>query len=342
MFLICSPFESKEKQLLFLKAFLIDFDEKIFFISEYDYDHAQVVKVPVQKIFPKIPLLRGLIKPLLPYLKYRNEKHKNILIIHDEIFSSTMIHALFTKIFMRTKVLVYGAESVPYSPMQKLASWFFSPFVDAVLCPSRDACDQVKKAGIQKVRQCPLPTEPSRNEIRYTNHICRIGFFGKLVGQKGIQLLCEAMKEFPSSSLIVYGDGPKLKRFKDYKIDYRGVYSKDKIDLAFSEIDLLVVPSISQPRVREQFGRVVVEAMERGVLVIGSNSGAIPEVIEDERLIFQENNVSAIADKIRYVLSLPESEVVKIKKTLRERFERKYSAAAIKTIVFESLSEMSL
>jgi glycosyltransferase involved in cell wall biosynthesis len=45
---------------------------------------------------------------------------------------------------------------------------------------------------------------------------------------------------------------------------------------------------------KEQFGRVLVEAMASGVPVIGSDSGAIPGVIGDAGLVVPEGDVAAL------------------------------------------------
>ena len=63
-------------------------------------------------------------------------------------------------------------------------------------------------------------------------------------------------------------------------------------------MDVLVLPSRSMPYWKEQFGRVLVEAMACGVPVIGSDSGAIPAVIGDAGLVFPEGDDRALADRI--------------------------------------------
>lgn len=74
----------------------------------------------------------------------------------------------------------------------------------------------------------------------------------------------------------------------------------------FGRIDVLVVPSRSIPTWREQFGRVIVEGMAAGVPVIGSDSGAIPEVIDAYGEIFREGDADDLAAKIRALLAEPE------------------------------------
>ena len=51
-------------------------------------------------------------------------------------------------------------------------------------------------------------------------------------------------------------------------------------------LDALVLPSESTPLWKEQFGHVLIEAMACGVPVVGSDSGAIPEVIGEAGLLF--------------------------------------------------------
>jgi glycosyltransferase involved in cell wall biosynthesis len=63
----------------------------------------------------------------------------------------------------------------------------------------------------------------------------------------------------------------------------------------YHRIDVLVLPSLTRPNWKEQFGRVLVEAMMSGVPVIGSDSAAIPGVIGDAGLIVPEGDVASLA-----------------------------------------------
>jgi glycosyltransferase involved in cell wall biosynthesis len=56
------------------------------------------------------------------------------------------------------------------------------------------------------------------------------------------------------------------------------------------------------PLHREQFGRVLAEAMAAGVPVVGSSSGAIPEVIGEAGLVVPERDPVALAHAIDDVL----------------------------------------
>lgn len=116
-----------------------------------------------------------------------------------------------------------------------------------------------------------------------------IGFAGQLVAWKRVELLIEAFrllrKSFPYLQLRIAG-GAHFEKDKPYEWQLREACSgegyinftgwRDDIDTFLREIDLLVLPSKDEP-----FGRVLVEAMLAGVPMVGVNSGAIPEIIED-------------------------------------------------------------
>ena len=73
----------------------------------------------------------------------------------------------------------------------------------------------------------------------------------------------------------------------------------------YPDFDMLVLPSLTRPNWKEQFGRVLIEAMACGVPVIGSDSGEIPNVIGDAGLIFPEGNIPALRDSIAGLLVDP-------------------------------------
>jgi glycosyltransferase involved in cell wall biosynthesis len=69
-----------------------------------------------------------------------------------------------------------------------------------------------------------------------------------------------------------------------------------------SSLDVLVLPSISQPNWKEQFGRVLIEAMACDVVTVGARSGAIPEVIGQAGLIFEERDIEDLRTQLQRLL----------------------------------------
>jgi glycosyltransferase involved in cell wall biosynthesis len=74
---------------------------------------------------------------------------------------------------------------------------------------------------------------------------------------------------------------------------------QDKLPGYLNCLDVLVLPSLTTPQWKEQFGRVIIEAQACGVPVIGSDSGAIPEVIGKAGIIFKEGSVTDLGKALQ-------------------------------------------
>jgi glycosyltransferase involved in cell wall biosynthesis len=135
-----------------------------------------------------------------------------------------------------------------------------------------------------------------------------IGFLNRLVPAKGPPVALEAVERLPADcALRIVGDGP-LRPALQTEIARRGLQgrvsveppcpSTDVPDLLRS-LDVVILPSLTTPRWKEQFGRVLVEAMACGIPVVGSDSGEIPRVVGDAGLIVPEGDADALAEAIR-------------------------------------------
>ncbi len=130
-----------------------------------------------------------------------------------------------------------------------------------------------------------------------------IGYAGRLVPEKGVDLLIRAVAGLPGSwQLAIAGDGPerdalvnlsKRSSVQD-QVFFDGQIPFGRVPAFLQQLDVLVVPSRTRPNWKEQFGRVLVEAMSCGVAVVGSDSGEIPYVIGDAGLTFPEDDVEAL------------------------------------------------
>lgn len=131
-----------------------------------------------------------------------------------------------------------------------------------------------------------------------------IGYVGRLVEEKGLLTLLDAFAQLDrDAQLIIVGGGPlcetlthkATERGLEARIDFRPQVPSADIAAQYHDFDVLVLPSLTRPNWKEQFGRVLVEAMMSGVPVIGSNSGAIPSVIGEAGLIVPESDIIALA-----------------------------------------------
>jgi glycosyltransferase involved in cell wall biosynthesis len=128
----------------------------------------------------------------------------------------------------------------------------------------------------------------------------RVGYAGRLVEQKGVHLLLRALAELGGEwSLSVLGEGPKRVALVTLaeelgiskRVEFRKPIPSTQMPEFLNQLDVLVLPSVTRPNWKEQFGRVLVEAMACGTPVVGSDSGEIPHVIGGAGMTFPEGDV---------------------------------------------------
>jgi len=134
-----------------------------------------------------------------------------------------------------------------------------------------------------------------------------IGYAGRLISEKGLNDLVDALVSLPSHvNLVFIGTGP-LREDLERQAEALGVSARIRFiapqrpaDLSrvMSGLDAFALVSRTTARWKEQFGRVIIEAQACGVPVIGSDSGAIPNVVGPGGLIVRERSPEQIASTI--------------------------------------------
>jgi glycosyltransferase involved in cell wall biosynthesis len=141
-----------------------------------------------------------------------------------------------------------------------------------------------------------------------------IGYAGGLLPEKGLDLLLDACRQLNGDwRLELAGEGgqqPALAAQAQRldmtgRVRFLGKCSSSAMPAFYHTLDVLVLPSRSQPNWKEQFGRVLIEAMACGVPVIGSTCGEIPVVIGDAGRIFPENDGAALTAALQSLLDDP-------------------------------------
>lgn len=159
----------------------------------------------------------------------------------------------------------------------------------------------------------PQKTKQTRRELGLDGFVA--GYVGRLVPEKGLMEMIEALPLLPPAMSVAFiGDGAhgeELKaRAKELGVSNRakffGARPLNELPPLMAALDVLVLPSRTTPSWKEQFGRVIVEAGACGIPVVGSDSGAIPEVVGDAGLIFPEGDVSALAGALLKLHSDPQ------------------------------------
>lgn len=164
-----------------------------------------------------------------------------------------------------------------------------------------------------------------------------IGFAGRLVPEKGASVLLDAFARLKTPArLEIIGNGGERSRLEHQasylgirdRVSFRGALRTDVMPEALGKFDLLIVPSLTRPNWKEQFGRVILEAMACQVPVIGSDSGEIPNTIGDAGVVVPEGNASALAAAIEDLLTNNEKRLAYARRA-RRRVEEHFTEAAV-------------
>jgi glycosyltransferase involved in cell wall biosynthesis len=160
-----------------------------------------------------------------------------------------------------------------------------------------------------------------------------LGFVGKISPEKGWQVLIDALSYLPENvKLVIAGIGPEMAKLKSRlssrglseRVVIAGSLSPPDVRALYRQVDVVVVPSLTTQRWMEQFGRVIAEAMGAGLPVVGSRSGAIPEVIGEAGLVVDEGNAKGLANALRSLLADDELRK-RLGRLARLRFEQQFS-----------------
>lgn len=156
--------------------------------------------------------------------------------------------------------------------------------IDRFLPPSGFVAEALVAGGIpaEKVEVLPhaYPVEKSHPPMIQEPYIL---FAGRLHHTKGIRVLLQAAEHIPSVEIRVAGTGPEealvTQALRDGRsnLRYLGFLEADELMRQVSRARCLVLPSIwhdNQPL-------SVIEAQSRGVPVVASRVGGLPEMIED-------------------------------------------------------------
>lgn len=154
--------------------------------------------------------------------------------------------------------------------------------------------------------------ESLRSELGIEGFVA--GYIGRFAAEKGIDDLLRAAARVPDVHLLLVGRGSMQSQLEALaetlgltdRFTIVNAVPHDEVPQYLNLMNVLVLPSRTTPTWKEQFGHVLIEAMACGVPVIGSDSGAIPEVIAGAGLIFPEGDMRQLADHIRQLLHDPD------------------------------------
>ena len=169
-----------------------------------------------------------------------------------------------------------------------------------------------------------------------------IGFVGRLVPQKGLDNLLQALALQRSAKwrLTIVGDGPERERLEQLATDLRlaarvrwtGGLPAEQVANLWPDLDVLVMPSRSSPQWREANGQVLMEAMANEVAVLGTDSGVIPELIGDAGIVVPDGDLPGLGKALDRLSDL----------ATRKTFAQAARARALRLYSDDAIAERTL
>jgi glycosyltransferase involved in cell wall biosynthesis len=171
-----------------------------------------------------------------------------------------------------------------------------------------------------------------------------IGFFGRLVPEKGLDLLFRAcVKLLGRWSIIVVGTGPAQEELEGLaerlgiagRVTWLGALPREKVAEVWPRLDCVVLPSRTAAHWVEVTPRAALEGMAHGLPIVGSASGALPEIIGEGGTIVAEEDVGALTAALQRFHDEPE-ERARLGAAGRRRIMDDFTDSAIaeKTLAF--------
>ncbi len=211
------------------------------------------------------------------YLKHVSSGHrkKSILILHCSKEAFEQAKPAFPGLFGNAQWRHW---------IEKNTEFVFSN-IDKVVYLSQRAVDYSPVTHLKKTYIFNGEEDLHVHEIAEPHNPINMTCVGSMAFRKGQDFIIEAMAKLPknirkSYKLHLIGSGPQLQGLKDLvnnlKLEEYVVFYGNRSDVPelLKQMDMFIMPSIS-----EGLPMSIIEALRQGMYVIGTDTGAIPEMI---------------------------------------------------------------
>ena len=244
----------------------------------------------------------------------------DVIQVEEEIFSLCAGELAFWAKFFRKPMVVFGWENQQRS-LPSFRRWvrdFVMSATNIYLAGNQDGAEVIRNwhfpGKIEVMPQMGVDTELFAPPKKQPQDTLNIGFLGRLVPEKGLDVLFTAVSQLKQQDLqcqvTICGSGASetelrrevaQQRIND-RVVWRGAVRHEAAPVELGKFDVLVLPSRTVATWKEQFGHVIIEAMAMGIPVIGSSCGEIPYVINRDDLVFPEGNPVALAEILKRMI----------------------------------------
>jgi len=282
----------------------------------------------------KISIKKRILWHLLDIWNFSNYKQINDILKHEKpdlvqtntlkglspsVFSSIKkqkiphIHVLHDyELISKWVTLLRNGKQLEFNLLDKLYMLFLrniSSKVSGIISPSSFILNYYEKMGYFKhAKKFLIPHGIEQKNGIEPKKGCgkEFVFLGRLHESKGIQIAINAFKDLKEKDikLHIIGGGDMIDLIKkqsqnDKRLIVHGYLAENELNKIIDQCQYGIVPSIWH----EPFGYVTLELMNRGLPVLGSNLGAIPELIQDGKngFLFNPNDSNSLKKLIQNV-----------------------------------------
>ena len=254
--------------------------------------------------------------------KALKEARPDIVHLEEESYSSAAAQVLLYLARMRTrpKLMVNNSENfdIALPWRSRIIEKQVFRRADVLLVFARTARERLLRLGAppEKVRTLPQfgldpelfrPPEPGKR-----GNVFSVGYLGRLVHSKGVDVLLRALAGLSGEwRAQIIGDGDERETLERLaralgigeRVEFVDWVDSSDVPGYLQGWHTLALPSRTTAHWREQFGRVLIEAMGCGVVPVGAATGEIPYVIGSEGFVFPEDDVEALQEILQKLQS---------------------------------------
>lgn len=253
-----------------------------------------------------------------------NDFRPHVVQVEEEVFSLCAFElAIWTKL-TNTPLVVFGWENMDRSlPIfRRWVRQFVLNTAQLIVAGNHEGADLLRQWGytglVEVMPQMGVDTRLfTPQSLERSQKEFHIGFLGRLVPEKGVDILFAAVRQLRERGLkcrvTLCGSGSSEAYLRDEAqkqqifdwVTWRGAVRHEQAPMELGFFDVLVLPSRTVSTWKEQFGHVLIEAMAMGIPVVGSNCGEIPNAIGRADLVFQEGDAQGLAAILERMIREP-------------------------------------
>ena len=312
-------------------------------LQSYEKDGYKVLILPAFDIVPNYPFPKFWTKQFWTVLKETKKRNPNIIQTHTRFFLSTFLGGICAKIWKKKWVHVeHGSGFVKWLVRRKS---FFANLYDHTfgrLCfNASDQIVAISKGNISFIRKfSKTPVEviyrgldfPEIRGKEKKSDIISIGFIGRLVKLKGVDILIaafsELLKKNQKVNLEIVGDWEEMETLRNQvknlwlekHVNFWGYQEREKVQSQIlPSFDIFVNPSL-----QEGLPTTVIEALLAECIVVATDVGWTKEITNKwDFFLIKPWSVDALRNWLEQALNVVWKENGASYQNVKEKFDWK-------------------